>query len=996
MGTGDSSATRGAIAALGRGVVVSRGQPAPAGWGDAPRVTIDETTLARPDAALDELQRAWGERRPVVVELSVDAAALRAPEIDDRPPYELPPTFELQRERLAFLASANNYDGRGPELAWWPTWKAIRLGARLPDPDDPGVPAGSCDVVLADGTAVWCDGGPRGPIAWTEASLRRPILHRVNLEDDSTRVDRDEQQEPDGDRTPPSSASGSPSSPTARPRSTLAPDQLEAVLHPAGAARIIAPAGSGKTTVLTARLRHLLVDRGWDARHVSALAFNVRAKDEMQARLGDLPETARRKVRTVHSLGWEVLRRSRRGLEVVDERTVRTIVDDVFAPPHRANADPAAAYLEALSAVRLGLRDPASVEAASDELDGFTAGFDRYREILAERSWVDHDEQIYGAVEALLRDPALRRQVQRECRHLLVDEFQDLTPAQLLLVRLVAAPAYDVFGVGDDDQVIYGYAGADPDFLVRYGHYFPGADSHPLQVNYRCPAPVVAAAVSLLSHNLTRVPKEIRSGAALHQPGHRGDLAEAGASGSHEPGQPLQIERRPSAELAPAAVDRAAAWIADGTDPGEIAVLTRVRSWMLPAYVLLVDRAIPVRAKGLHESILERTGVRAVFAYLRITNAIANGATFSGRDVSDTIRRPPRRISRPIMDRVTRRSWTRATLASEADRLTGSDGPRLSDYVADLDLLAGMARRGADAAELITEIRDTIGLGRVLSTLDLSGKGSDASHLDDLNALLAIAAAQPDPSVLEAHVRGRLRHLGEHPLDADESAVTLSTVHTVKGMEWDRVVVLGAHDGLLPHTLADDVEEERRIFHVAITRCRREVVVLADADAAAPFLHELLHARDPLAATPVPVSARVSARAPAAKTPDRARAGRAKPATGAVPVYLQGRDQGADRIWDGLRAWRSATAIRLKRPAYTVLQDKSLDEIAARRPVTLDDLARCYGIGSSKLENFGDEILAVVAESGETETETSTDAGTATDREAVLEGDGGSSSPKGA
>ncbi len=944
-----------ANAALGRGVVVGPGQAAPDGWTGAPRVTIDDLTLERPETALDELQRCWGERCPVVVELAVEAAVLRQPEVDGRPPYQLTPTFELQRERLAFLSSANNYDGRGSAggrdapLAWWPAWKAVRLGARACAADEPG------DVVLTDGTVVWCDGGPRGPIAWdrVDPSLRRPILHRVNLDDDSLRLDR---ASTDTDTTTTTaSASASASARASSAQAALAPDQLEAVLHPAGPARIIAPAGSGKTTVLTARLRHLVHDRGWAPAHVSALAFNVRAKDEMQSRLGDLPEASRRKVRTLHSLGWEILRRSRNGLSVVDERAARNVVDQVFSPPHRANNDAAAAYLEALGSVRLGLREPAAVEALSDELDGFAAGFDRYRQILAEQGWVDHDEQIYGAIEVLLRDPALRRQIQRECRHLLVDEFQDLTPAQLLLVRLVAAPAYDVFGVGDDDQVIYGYAGADPAFLVRYGEYFPGADSHPLQVNYRCPPPVVAAAVNLLSHNLTRVHKHIRAGAP--EP-----------DGSAEPGRPpLQVERRAPAELAPAAVDRVAAWIAEGVDPGEIAVLTRVRSWMLPAYVLMVDRAIPVRAKGLHESILERTGVRAVFAYLRITTAITAGARFTGRDVSDTIRRPPRRISRPITERVTRRSWTRGALASEADGLTGADGPRLTDYVADLDLLVGLARRGGDAATLITAIRDDIGLGRVLSTLDLSGKGTDASHLDDLNALLAIAAVEPDPAALEAHVRASLRPLGETSrdgaVDPDERAVTLSTVHTVKGMEWDKVIVLGAHDGLLPHALTDDIEEERRIFHVAITRCRSEVLVLADSESPAPFLSELVHAHDPASATPPPT--RLSARAQSPKDAPRAKGRRANVPTGAVAAYLAGRDPVADQIWDALRAWRSSTAARLKRPAYTVLQDKSLDEIAAKRPATLDALARCYGIGSSKLENFGDEILAVVAEAAD-------------------------------
>ncbi len=118
-------------------------------------------------------------------------------------------------------------------------------------------------------------------------------------------------------------------------------------------------------------------------------------------------------------------------------------------------------------------------------------------------------------------NPPLRRSVQASCRHLLVDEFQDLTPGYLLLLRLVASPGLAVFGVGDDDQVIYGYAGADPQFLIDFDHLFPGAGHHPLEVNYRCPTPVVEAASNLLSRNRRRVPKKIRPPEGRHDPDDR-------------------------------------------------------------------------------------------------------------------------------------------------------------------------------------------------------------------------------------------------------------------------------------------------------------------------------------------------------------------------------------------------------------------------------------------------------------------------------------------
>ena len=229
----------------------------------------------------------------------------------------------------------------------------------------------------------------------------------------------------------------------------------------------------------------------------------------MRERLADLPEGARRRVRTLHALGNDILRRANGNSNLIDEWEIRRRIEALVPVKPKANTDIYAPYIEALGAVRLGLVDPNHVEAQRDDVAGFGAMFDEYRDKLHADGAIDHDEQIYGALEVLLRNPGIRRSMQEECRHLLVDEFQDLTPAQLLMLRLVAAPAYDVFGVGDDDQVIYGYAGADPEFLINYDRYFPGGTHHALAVNYRCPAPVVGAARNLLSYNRRRIDKEV-------------------------------------------------------------------------------------------------------------------------------------------------------------------------------------------------------------------------------------------------------------------------------------------------------------------------------------------------------------------------------------------------------------------------------------------------------------------------------------------------------
>ena len=206
------------------------------------------------------------------------------------------------------------------------------------------------------------------------------------------------------------------------------------------------------------------------------------------------------------------------------------------------------------------------------------------------------------AIERLLADPAFRRRSQRFARVLLVDEFQDLTPAHLLLIRLLSGPAGAVFGVGDDDQTIYGYAGATPRWLVDFDRWFPGSADHPLEVNYRCPAPVVDAASNLLMRNSLRVAKTIRASKA---DGNGGLAVQAGGD-------------RPAAT----AMARVVELLGAGAKPADIAVLSRVNASLVPVHVLLRHSGVPVN-RAADSRFLQRGGVRAALAWLSIAAAPA-------------------------------------------------------------------------------------------------------------------------------------------------------------------------------------------------------------------------------------------------------------------------------------------------------------------------------------------------------------------------------------
>ena len=407
--------------------------------------------------------------------------AFREPQAFPVEPWRVAPEAEPWFDRLHFLTWANTYDARvGDVTSGGGPSRPPGSTTTAPRPRPTATPTSPCPTARRRGSTA-------APACRHRAGLT--VVHSDSVDLGALAVVPHD----------------------VTPGADLAPDQLAAVAHTGGPARVIAPAGSGKTRVLTERLRHLHLDRGYEPAAVLAVAYNKQAQLEMEARTTDF----RPRVRTLNSLGLWVLAEHRGGSPpVVDEPEVRRLVDSLIPGKRqrRANTDPIGPYVEGLTSIRLGLTDPELVEASRDDVPGLAELFPGFRQQLARRGAVDFDEQIYGAVEVLLADGPFRRSMQRSCRHLLVDEFQDLTPAHVLLVRLLSLPALDVFGVGDDDQCIYGHAGADPAFLIDYERLFPGAVPHPLTVNYRCPVEVVDGARTLLGYNHRRVPKQIDPG----------------------------------------------------------------------------------------------------------------------------------------------------------------------------------------------------------------------------------------------------------------------------------------------------------------------------------------------------------------------------------------------------------------------------------------------------------------------------------------------------
>jgi DNA helicase-2/ATP-dependent DNA helicase PcrA len=359
----------------------------------------------------------------------------------------------------------------------------------------------------------------------------------------------------------------------------LASDQRDAATAPPGPVLCVAPAGSGKTTTLVARVAWLVGAEGADPATIAAITFNTRAAEELRARLDPalaplgVPPGAVR-VRTFHALGLEILRDA-------GERPQLRARDAVL---RRASADLDAAARRrldgAFSYLKLNLAVTAE-DVARDPAPGLVArAFLAYEKALAEAGAIDFDDLVALALRRLEADPLLLDRWRSRCAHLLVDEVQDVDASQLRLALLLAAPANRIFLVGDDDQSIYGWRLADVRRVLGLAAALPGLRRVDLEVNYRCPAPVVAAAVRLVEHNAERFAKRVRP-----RPGAPGRLVLA----------PAPTQRDPAAEM------RVAARALDGwpTDGGSRAILARTRRELLPAAALSLERGIPFRADGV-------------------------------------------------------------------------------------------------------------------------------------------------------------------------------------------------------------------------------------------------------------------------------------------------------------------------------------------------------------------------------------------------------------
>jgi DNA helicase-2/ATP-dependent DNA helicase PcrA len=559
----------------------------------------------------------------------------------------------------------------------------------------------------------------------------------------------------------------------------LDPEQRAAATAPAGPVLCLAPAGAGKTTTLVARIA-VRVDAGVKPGSVCAIAFNRRAAEELEERvgaalvpLGVAPGTVR--VRTFHALGLEILRSAGASVDPIVDREEVLAATFPHAPPE---------LLRRLDVAISRLKLDAGVVAADVEADPdpgpLGSAFLAYERAVAERGGLDFDDLVAGALAILGRESALLGHWRVACAELLVDEVQDVDRAQLQLALLLARPANRIFLVGDDDQSIYGWRLADVRRVLGLAVDLPGLRRVDLETNYRCPTPVVERSVRLVERNRERFAKRVHP--------------RAGATGRLTLAPDGDEDTRRLAR----AMDR---W---PDDESTRAVLTRTNRELLPAIAVAVERDLPFRAPRVPLP-LEHPDLDALLTAAAATDRSAPLLVRLGRVAADARRpevgdpTPPPAFERVGSEGGTTRAGTRVPVADEA----GSEAP----------------------------------------TPDLAGAPPDLATGDLARSLLGWAAPYPDLAAFDAAVRARRDRLAalrrdDAPLTfaTAHSTKGLEFDHVIVLMDASRFPNARAlADAAEPERA---LEEERRLAYVAWTRARRSLTLLYDPADPSPFLLE--------------------------------------------------------------------------------------------------------------------------------------------------------------
>jgi len=601
----------------------------------------------------------------------------------------------------------------------------------------------------------------------------------------------------------------------------LNPEQTEAVTTTEGPVLVLSGAGTGKTRVLTSRLAQILAGRQAQPWQILSVTFTNRAAREMKERVGHLvgPAAESLWLGTFHSLCVRILRRHaeavglKSNFTILDSDDQLRLLKQVMEGEHIDTKKwPAQALMGAIQRWKdRGLTpDKIGPDQAGDLAGGRAqALYRQYQERLLTLNAADFGDLLLHCLTLFLSHPDALAQYQDQFRYILVDEYQDTNVAQYLWLRLLAQKHKNICCVGDDDQSIYSWRGAEVGNILKFERDFPGAKVVRLESNYRSTPHILAAASGLIANNADRLGKTLR-------PGLR-----------HDPSDVEKVRVRgvwDGPEEARVVIEEIEALQRKGCSAATIAILVRAGFQTREFEERLITTGIPYRVIG-GPRFYERQEIRDAMAYLRLINSPEDGLAFERivnlpkRGLGDAALQAVHAVARarafPLFEA--------ARLLVETDELKPKPRGALTKFCDDVMRWRGLLDDlpHTELAEMVLDESGYVEMWKNDKSAEAPGRVENLKEL-----VRALADYENLQSFLE-HVALVMENDQKDGVDK----VTIMTLHGAKGLEFDNVFLPGWEEGVFPHQRAMDeggnagLEEERRLAYVGLTRARKRVLV---------------------------------------------------------------------------------------------------------------------------------------------------------------------------
>jgi DNA helicase II / ATP-dependent DNA helicase PcrA len=597
--------------------------------------------------------------------------------------------------------------------------------------------------------------------------------------------------------------------------------QRQGVIHGDGPLLILAGAGSGKTRVLTRRLAHLVAVRGVPPERILAVTFTNKAAGEMRERVGRLLGSVASSmwIGTFHSICLRILRRHQHRLgfrgtmTVFDAEDALAVIREVLKESGigESGLRPRDAQ-STISMAKNQLLDPGTFEEASPgpARQRIAQVWRLYEERLRSQDGVDFDDLLLLALRLLAEDRVVGDEYAERFRHVLVDEYQDTNRVQFYLVRRLAERHGNICVVGDDDQSIYGWRGADITNILEFERHFHGAAILRMEQNYRSTTSILEVANAIARHNRDRKEKSLWT--------------------ANDRGEPVRLylaeEEEEEARYVGRRIREA---LRQGTPCRGIAILYRTHAQSRPIEDALLRAEVPYRVVG-GVSFYQRREVKDLLAYLRLLVNPLDEVSFRRAALA-----PRRGAGETTLDRLIAEGRARgvdplaACEQAEAWGIAGRGLPALSEMAGFLRALS--QRTGEPPHVLLEEIVGRVGYRDWLRTQGDGDWEDRYAHVLELIEGARSYEGSEEGSTLAGFLEQVTLYAQVDSLSDAQERVTLMTVHNAKGLEFDSVFVTGLEEGLFPHVSAlsdpQEMEEERRLFYVAATRACRHLTLTA-------------------------------------------------------------------------------------------------------------------------------------------------------------------------